>query len=391
MVEIKKFKKKDYEEQIRRHKIRKGICIILIILLVVIIIVAAKITADTKTYTTYKVNKSVKWDVALEAKTLRYGNDILIYSIDGANCTDSKGSQRWNITYQMKTPLVNVNGEFVTIGDYNGNTLYVMDKSGVKGEIMTPLPIKKFAVSESGYVAAILGNNSENCIYLYSMDGEVVGYFHTTMDIMGYPFDLSLSDNGKLVAVDFIKVDLDNAERGYVSCVNFFNFGAVGANFKDNLVGYCNYDSEVVSRVYYMDNENCFALSDSHLFIYKGKQEPVPGATIELDAEVQSLYYNDNNIGVVYVDTQNDGYYMKIYSKKGSLKGTVKFDLEYSDIVFGEDRVIIYNGTECAIYTFSGKEKFDGTIDGGVLLIIPVSNTKYTVVTKEEINHIKLK
>ena len=391
MAEIKKFKKNEYEEQIRKHKIRKSICIVLVILLVIIIIVAAKITADTKTYTTYKVKKTVETSVSAEAGVLYYDKDVLVYSIDGAHCMDTKGSQRWNITYQMNKPLIDVNGEFAVIGDYNGNTLYVMNKSGVQGEILTPLPIKKFSVSESGYVAAILGNNSENCIYLYRMDGEIIGYFHTTMEAMGYPFDLSLSDNGKLIAVDFIKVDLDNAEKGYVSCVNFFNFGAVGANFNDNLVGYCNYDSEVVSRVCYMDNEYCFGLSDAHLYIYKGKQEPVPDATIELEAEVQSLYYDDNNIGIVYVNRQADGYYMKIYSKAGKLKGTIEFDLDYKDIVFGNDRVIIYNNNECAIYSFSGKEKYNSNIDGGILLIIPSSKTKYVVVTKEEINHIELK
>lgn len=68
------------------------------------------------------------------------------------------------------------------------------------------------------------------------------------------------------------------------------------------------------------------------------------------------------------------------------------FDIEYTDIVFHKDQVIIYNNMECQICSIKGADKFVGTFEKNISLVIPTNSVyKYVTVTSDSIDMIELK
>ena len=53
---------------------------------------------------------------------------MIKYTKDGASYLDSRGKAVWILSYEMKHPMITVNGDFAAIGDRQGNSIYICDK-----------------------------------------------------------------------------------------------------------------------------------------------------------------------------------------------------------------------------------------------------------------------
>ena len=98
-------------------------------------------------------------------------------------------------------------------------------------------------------------------------------------------------------------------------------------------------------------------------------------------------------MGLVFNSSDGDSRYrLDVYHKSGQLSNSIDFNLEYTDIVFTDDQIILYNETECQIYNMSGVEKYAGLFEKSVYTLIPTSSSyKYIVVTEDSIDTIELK
>jgi hypothetical protein len=126
---------------------------------------------------------------------------------------------------------------------------------------------------------------------------------------------------------------------------------------------------------------------------FGGAQKPVSVAEKFLEDDVQGVYYGDEYIGLVFNSTQSDNRYrLDVYHKSGELRQTIEFNINFKDILFHEDQIIIYNESECCIYNSGGAEKYSGNFSRTVLLLIPQSSVRrYMVVTPDSIDTIELK
>lgn len=383
--------KGDYEDQIRLHKFKKRTIIAAILLVVAIVIVVTIINENTKSYTKIKVTKEVSHKLNTEGGYMRYAGNFLLYSMDGANCTNASGKQLWNVTYQMQNPRAEVCGEYAALADYNGTSLYIMNLSGKQAEITTSMPIHDFSISANGYVAVFEENPSNMAIYVYSKNGETVAVFDITMEESGYPFDLAISKNGRLVAVDYLYVGLKGTSGMYESKVAFYNFGNVGANYTDNNVGGYYYNDELIGVLRYFDDTHCFALSDSRLLFYEGTQIPELKTTVSMTEEVQNYYYSEDYLALIFYDTETGGNRLELYSATGKKLNEIRFDMDYSEVAFFGNYLYIYNQSECTIYTSKGKKKYSGLFDRNTFLMIPKNKDKFVTLTKNYIESITLK
>ena len=64
---------------------------------------------------------------------MEFGDGVIKYTKDGASYIDSRGKAIWIQSYEMKSPFVTVNGDFAAIGDKQGNSIYICDRSGLPG------------------------------------------------------------------------------------------------------------------------------------------------------------------------------------------------------------------------------------------------------------------
>ena len=379
-----------YREKIKSHKFTIMYRTVLVIVLIVAIVMALYIQWKNKVYTQMAVMASAEIHITQDSNLLPFAGYLLTYSKDGAGCMDIKGNAVWNQTFEMQNPMVDICQSVVAIGDYNGRNIYVMDTGGVIGNITTNKPMRDFCVASNGVVAVVLDDADTTWIYLYDAKakGKELAYFRTTMKDSGYPVDVSISPNAQLVCVSYLFVDSGQMK----SSVAFYNFGDVGKNSTNNYVSGYDYLGVVVPLTGFLDNRSLFAVSDERIMFYSGAQKPVIAAENLISDSVQSVYYGDEYVGLVFISTESDNRYrLDVYHKSGEFRQSIEFDMEYTDILFHGDQVIIYNESECSIYNSNGTEKYSGQFEQSVLLLIPQSNAyRYMIVTPDSIDTVEL-
>ena len=377
-----------YRERIKSHKFTIFYRSILVCILIAAVIAAFYIQWSNKIYTQAAEVSSVEINITQGSQLLPFAGYLLTYSKDGAGCMDIKGNAVWNQTFEMQNPIVDVCQNVVAIGDYNGRNIYVMNTSGVMGSITTNKPMRDFCVASNGVVAAVLDDTDTTWIYLYDSQGKELAYFRTTMKDSGYPVKVAISPSGELVCVSYLFVDSGQMK----SSVAFYNFGAVGQNNTNNYVSGYDYLNTVVPFVRFLDNRSLFAVADNRVMLYGGAQKPVSVLENLIDDSVQSVYYGGEYVGLVFNSTEEGSRYrMDVYHKSGVLKQSINFNLEYSDIIFYEDQIIIYNEAECCIYNSNGMEKYSGRFNKTTLVLIPQNAAyRYMAVTPDSIDTIEL-
>lgn len=378
-----------YKEKIRKHKLTTLYRVLLVVIALGAVAGLIMIQYKRHIYTGYDIVSSIARETASGATDMRLQGSILTYSQDGAHCTDTKGEVKWNQTYEIQDIRVETCRDVVAIGNYNGREIYVQNTEKQLGTINTTMPIRNLTVSQTGTVTAILADTDVTWINTYDVNGANIYTGQTHMDNSGYPAAISLSPNGELLIVSYVYVDAGILKTD----IAFYNFGSVGDNYSDHLVSVYSYSDMLVPEVKFMNDSTAFAVGDSRLMIYTGSQIPVMAAEHLYSEEVQSVFYSDQYVGLVFVsDKEESKYRMDVFNVNADKVGNYYFNVDYTDIFFGQDNFTIYNETECVIMTFEGVEKYNGYFTKAVNLMIPTGTAyKYLLVTDTSIDTIQLK
>ncbi len=380
----------NYKERIRSHKLTTFYRALLGVLLVAAIVAILLVSWQNRSYSESIVTNSVPISKVEGSYYCSLGTSILTYSKDGANCMNSKGNVQWNQTYEMQNPMVDVNGSVVAIGDYNGRTIYVMNETGSMGEITTNMPIRNFCVARNGVVAAILDDADITRINLFDTAGNILVKAETTMDKSGYPIDISISPNGELLAISYFYVDSGMMKTS----IAFHNFGEVGQNqSSDRFVSGYDYQGTVVPFIKFINSSTVFAVADDRIMFFTGNQKPTSAAENLLGEEVQSIFYSDQYVGLVFLDTEGDAKYrLDVYNAEGRLVTSKKFDMEYKDIIFDKGDIVIYGETEYSVSNMQGVERFKAPFEETAYLFVPTEKTnRFIMMTQDKMNIIEMK
>lgn len=381
-------KQADYKEKIARHKMASTYRVLLLIAILIAFAVLLVIQYKRRVYTDFDIIAAVPRESISGSTDVRLADGILTYSKDGAHCMDARGNVRWNQTFEIQDVVLATSGNMAAIGEYNGRSIYLADSEKLIGEITTTMPIRGLAVSEAGYVAAVLADTDVTWIKIYDSSGNEKNEGRTHMDDSGYPMAISLSPNGELLVVSFVYVDAGILKTK----IGIYNLGPVGTNYSDHLVSTYAYTDMLVPYVRFVDNDTAFAVGDSRLMIYSGGHVPAAEAEHLYDREIQAVFSSDRYIGLVFLSEGNENrYQLKVYDTESSSEREFYFDMEYTDILFGKDDFVIYNETECQIMTMGGIEKYRGSFSKSVRLMISEGNYKYLLATDDSLDTIQLK
>ena len=379
----------NYKEKIRKHKLTALYRVLLVLAAVGALVALVILQYQRHIYTDYDTVSALSRETAGTATDIRLGDAILTYSQDGAHCTNLKGEVTWNRTYEMQDIRIAVCDDVAAIGNYNGRSIYVQNTQEQLGEITTTMPIRDIAVSATGCVTAVLADTDVTWINTYAPTGEMLYTGQAHMYDSGYPVSVSLSPSAELLGVSYIYVDAGVLKTN----IAFYNFGAVGENQSDHIVSVYSYSDLLVPYIQFMNDSTAFAVGDTRLMMYTGSQKPVVAAEYLYEKEIQSVFFSDRYVGLVFLsDDTASAYQMDVYDVNAQKVGSYYFDVDYTDIFFSQDYFVAYNETECEIITLGGVEKFKGTFDKTVRLMIPAGGTyKYAIVTENSIDTIQLK
>ena len=384
-------KRENYKDKIYRHKMSAVYRFLLVLAVVFVLGVIVYLQYRNHVYTSYDTVSMSAIEIAEKAKAKQLGENVLIYSSDGAHCVNAKGEILWDQSFEMQNMIVATNGDAVAFGDHNGHEIYVLNSTQKICEIKTPMPIRGLAVAGNGRVAVDLADTKITWIYIYETDGTQLYEVRATMGQSGYPTAMAMSPNGELMGVAFTYVDSALVETR----IAFYNFGAVGANMTDYKVNAYTYKDAVVPHFRFLDGETAVAVADDRLIIYKGSQKPAEQAQHFIADEIQAVYQNNGYVGIVLrSDVLDMRYKVEVFNQKAEKEGTYYLNMDFDEIVFAEDYFIAYNRKGCHIQTYKGLTKFDGDFLGAVELMYPVgkgNGYKYVLVSKSSIDTIQLK
>lgn len=317
-------------------------------------------------YTGYNIVWEKEMNQGSYVGYLNFGSNVLKYSKDGASYLDSQGKEVWIQSYEMKSPMASVNGNYAVIADQKGNSIYIFDKAGNASTASTVLPIIKATVSAHGVVAAILEDSTSNYIYFFKQDGSILDVKIKTLlgGDSGYPVDISLSPSGTQLigAYAYLK---NGALNGRVA---FHNFSEIGKSIPDRLVGGFDepYESSLVAQVSFLDDTYSCAFADNSISFYSTKNALSPDLLkqVAVEEEIRSVFHSDKYVGIIVNDSEGENSYrMDVYKPDGNLAFSKGFEYQYTHADIDGDRVILYNEDSCRVFNMSGKLKFAGTFD----------------------------
>lgn len=383
--------REELDVKIRRHRLK----IVKIMLLVagIILLAAAGVFMflRLRTYQSYTVSRSVVREDSASTHFLPYGSGFIRYSNDGAIYTDAMGEMFWSQAYEMQEPIVEQSGDYVAFADRGGTAVYILNGSGLQGVVETPMAIEKISVAGQGTIAVLMEKDGANHIRLYDKNGKNLASGALHVENSGYPMDIALCEDGKKLAVSMLDVT-----EGQISAVlYFYNFGSVGQNEIDNLVGTYSYEGLIIPQIEFVTNDRLLAFGDSRILFFEGSQRPEPEHEIEFSGQARSVFFNESYVGVI---TNNDEKaeetrHMEVYDSNAKRILRKNFSMDYESVEFLQnDEICIRSGTELLLYNTYGVKKFAYTFDTAFYGVLSGhGQTEYIFILEGRTDRVRLK
>ena len=376
---------KSREDKSRNLKIK----VITIIGIVCALLLAIYLFCVYRTYNNYKVRKTIKIETGTNSQYQAFGEFVVKYSNDGISYINGTETI-WNEAYEMKSPIVDVCGDYLAIADKNSNTIYIFNKKGKVGEVNTSYPIIKIEVAQQGVVAALLEEASANYIELYDKEGNLIVSHKSLLSENGFPLSFSISNDGEKMMTSYLSIKEGSTENQVI----FYNFSNVGKDEVDRVVGTFNqYGETIVPAVYFVSNEDAIAIGDNVLTIYKMKEKPTIRKEIKFDKEIQKVFYNEKYVGLIFENSKGDTpYKMEVYSLSGEKIMSKEIEMNLDHVKFAGKNVLMYDDVTCELISLKGVVKFKHVFTKQLDAIVPMESTiTFLLMTKNKIEEISLR
>ena len=380
----------DLDAKIKKHRRKVFAIIASIILLVLIALIAIYIYFEHKTYTSYEVINSIERSDTSASQFETFQGNLLKYTNDGAVYTDLNGNRIWNQTYEMDHPFTDSCNEYLVIYELNGTQIYILNKVSLQSSIQTTMPIQRVSVAKQGTIAVLMESEGISYLQLYDKEGTQLAAGELHVQNSGYPLDIALSEDGQKLAVAMLDIN----EGSVKTTIAFYNFGAVGQNSIDKIVGSYSYPDMLISRIHYMKDDTMVAFGDSKVVIFSGMQKPAESTSIEITEEVKSIFYDDQYFGLVFdSDSKEQPHRLELYNIKGAKVREVGISIDYNQIELLDNQdICIYNDNQCEIINRKGIKKLLCTFDKSLYKVISTAAQRnYTFILEGETRRVKLK
>ena len=312
---------------------------------------------------------------------------VLRYSRDGIALLSDEGDVVWNQPCQMNSPVVEMCGESVAVGDKGGTEIMVFHEKGLKGEIKTTRPIEKMTVSSQGIVAALLKDEEVPSVVCYDAKGNVLVEHKVSLKNIGYPTDVALAENGKTLIVSYLKTEGTEV----VSKVTYFYFGDDDQTNDDYQIYEERFVDAVVPTVEYMNKDTSILVSDRGICFYKGTKKIKQSAMVELKGEIHSVGYDDKLVAVLMRKSATNSYVLMIYDTNGEMHASVEVEREYRNVHVIDNQVILFDGQSCSIYMKNGVHKYTGNLEENIVEMYPYGTfNKYMLINAGGFHEIEL-
>lgn len=379
---------REYGNRKKRLKRRRRFIIVTLVLLFVVVGAIYFIRLYYRSYQSYGVLKTTDISGENTVGFLSYGSSVVKYGKDGAEAIDKDGKLLWNGSYELSEPIADTCGKYVVISGKNSREVHIYDRKGEVAKIPTEYDIMKVEIASQGVVVVLMEDGETNHILLYDVDGTNLGEMGTNADKDGYPMDISLSDDGKKLVTSY----LSYTGGKLTDIVSFYNFGEVGQNKINNLVGGFSFNEGiVVPRVAFINNDTVVAYKDNGFVVYDMKEIPSDLFERNVDGKIQSILYSGKYVGVVLQTEGTSKKQLVLYDLSGKKVLDKSLDYEYENIYLSGEEIIMYDNMSCLIMKPDGKVKFEYTFETNIDALYPINNfDRYYLASGNALSEIQL-
>ena len=288
-----------------------------------------------------KENKGLNISFEADSKSsFRYiDKGILHCTKDGLKLLDFNGNALWNSTFTMLAPSMTGEGNFTAVTDVLGRNIKVYGVDGELYSIQVSGSIIRASLNNNGYLAVITTNNPDYRVQIFNNEGtEVIKREEKSAGV--YPVDVDISDDNKTFAVGYA----DTNDINLIGKVLlFYTFKEDGKDFSDSMYAAVQRNDELISNVYFMNENKLICVSDKSIFALDAG-----GGVIwekALTNKISKLTFSQKN----YIVLANGE---ELSDKEGKEKGTVEY-LDLNGKVKSE-----YSFKEDITYLVAGKEYY---------------------------------
>ena len=378
------------------------------IALIVIIVLCAGFAVfwHFRSFDSYEVISSTDKADESSMEYLAFQGGFVKYNVDGITYEDKTGSIVWTEAFNMTSPKVAICKDYVAITDI-GNNEYTLYNSVKKiTSVTTDFPISDIQVAAQGLVTVVLEDEKVDYITAYDDDGSKVLEIKTSINKNGYPLAIALSEDGTKLVAAYVVVNNTRVE----SVLTFYNFGNVGKNEVDRLVGTISFEEELFPRIAFVNNDTVVAFSDERVLLYSMKEKPKEILNKKTGGRVKSIFYNASYVGYIAnsirkassadgeehkevdADENEDRYRLRAFTLGGNEVVNKDIDYYYTNIHAGEKEIILIGKKSARVYNYNGRVRFKSDFENGIMDMFPGnSRNQYILLTPTKNEVIRLK
>ena len=320
---------------------------------------------------------------------------FLKYSKDGVSYIGEKNETYWSSSFEMKDPVIDVNGAYAVIADRTGNILQIFDeKHGKIGECRTERSLDSASISAGGIVATLEEDSVASYIQFYNPDGTVLDItVKALLEGDGFFTALDLSDDGSQVLVGVAYLE-GGVLHGKVAAYDFSEKESSGKGpMRGGVEPFAG--KNLISEVRYLQNGTAFAASTRGLFFFRVGEQKVEGySSVEAEEEIRSLCFDRSYVGIVLNDTvsKNGPYRIELYNSSGERVMHANFGEHYSTSFVDKGTVLLLGSDTLTIFLKNGTKQFSGNVDFSLVRAVrrPGEN-RYLWLGASHIKEVKLK
>ena len=324
---------------------RKAVAIFVILILLAALL-ATYLFDRFYHYNHYKVITSIDNESTENSKYVPFGNFVVKYSNDGISYIDGK-EIKWNVAHEMKTPIVDVCGDYLGIADKSTNDIFIYNREGAEGSITVNYPITKLEVAEQGVVVVMEEGKNANYIEAFDVSGEKLISHKTLIDENGYPLDFSLSDDGQQLMVSYLSVK----GGAFNTKVVFYDFSKDGSKYDNRISAeFDQYQETLIPSVSIISKDCAVAVGENVISIYDIGGKPKLKDDIPIKDSIEKVFMNEKYLGIVQkADDKKDSYGIDIYNFKGKKETTIRTSFHFDNIDFSGDQVLMFDDLNCQL------------------------------------------
>ena len=328
--------------------------------------------------------ESMAVDISSKATMAVFGKEFMLCTKDGVKYFTSMGDQKWSDTFNMSSPALVQEGDYLAVGDMGGKTVRVYNKEGILYDLQAEGSPVQFALNESGYLSLITKNENSYRIRIYNAKGSLLK--ERVEESSGiYPLSSDVSDDSRVFAVSY----MDTTDISPIGRVLLFYINAEDSEeFTDSMFAAVEKTNEIIPVISYRKNGALAVISDVAVYGIGSDGSELWSYPLENTID-QAAMGNKEYIVLALGDSVAD----KDGREKGSVcwldgSGKEKASFETGEsvtyLLAAEKGVVIGNDRSYTGVTHSGSESWNYTETADMSDLIPMEKLNRVMTVGKE-------